>query len=137
MPMNIKNYPPNWKEISRRIRFERAKGKCEACLAPHGEIIFRNPARLEDWVMIIDGEYHLPSGKPLDDYGFEYSKSVKVILTVAHLDHDTRNNEDDNLMALCQLCHLRYDAQYHAQNAKRTRAKKYEERQPSLFREDK
>lgn len=37
----------------------------------------------------------------------------KVILTVAHLDHQPENCEDDNLMAMCQRCHLRYDAHHH------------------------
>lgn len=46
----------------------------------------------------------------------------KVVLTVAHLDHDTRNNRFSNLAALCQRCHLTYDADHHAANAKRTRA---------------
>ena len=36
----------------------------------------------------------------------------KVILTVAHLDHDINNNSFFNLMALCQRCHLRYDAKH-------------------------
>ena len=30
-------YPPDWNEISRRIRFERAGGKCEECGAVNGE----------------------------------------------------------------------------------------------------
>jgi len=38
-----------------------------------------------------------------------------VILTIAHLDHDTTHNGDDNLLALCQRCHLRYDRVQHAQ----------------------
>lgn len=50
-----------------------------------------------------------------------------VILTVAHLDHDTTNNERGNLRALCQRCHLTYDAQHHAANAKATRARKKRE----------
>ena len=48
----------------------------------------------------------------------------RVVLTVAHLDHDTRNNADDNLRALCQRCHLRYDAQHHIANAALTRQRK-------------
>lgn len=30
-PENKKRYPDNWKEISERIRFERADNKCEKC----------------------------------------------------------------------------------------------------------
>ena len=34
----------------------------------------------------------------------------KVILTVAHLDHDEANCDRANLKALCQKCHNTYDA---------------------------
>jgi len=44
-----------------------------------------------------------------------------VVLTVAHLDHDPQNCSDENLRALCQRCHLRYDADHHARNAALTR----------------
>jgi hypothetical protein len=137
MPIDYKNYPPNWKELSHRIRFERAKGKCEVCFAPHGVMIYRNPDKLENYVtMDSDGELYLPDGKILDGYGFEYTKAVRVVLTVAHLDHDVTNNDEDNLKALCQLCHLRYDAQYHAQNARVTRARNRRAGQMTLFSED-
>jgi hypothetical protein len=32
-----------------------------------------------------------------------------VVLTVAHLDHTPENCADDNLKAMCQRCHNRYD----------------------------
>ena len=51
----------------------------------------------------------------------------RVILTVAHLDHDPSNCSDDNLRALCQKCHLSYDAEHHAKNARRTRQAKLTE----------
>jgi hypothetical protein len=34
---------------------------------------------------------------------------VKVVLTVAHLNHDPADCRDENLRAGCQLHHLRYD----------------------------
>jgi 5-methylcytosine-specific restriction endonuclease McrA len=40
----------------------------------------------------------------------------KVILTVAHLDHNKKNNRLSNLKALCQRCHLRYDINHHVRN---------------------
>lgn len=92
MPIDYSKYPDNWKEISQRIRFDRAQGKCEFCGA-------------------VNYQPHPETGS-------------KVILTVAHLDHDTTNNDESNLAALCQRCHLRYDADYHATNAKRTRNSK-------------
>lgn len=39
----------------------------------------------------------------------------KVVLTVAHLDHDPRNNDYQNLRALCQKCHNTYDAKHRAE----------------------
>jgi len=45
----------------------------------------------------------------------------KVILTVAHLDHTPENCCDDNLRALCQRCHLRYDSRHHARTVRTTR----------------
>lgn len=36
-----------------------------------------------------------------------------VVLTVAHLDHTPENCADDNLEAMCQRCHLRYDRHHH------------------------
>ena len=47
-----------------------------------------------------------------------------VVLTVAHMDHDPQNCAPGNLRALCQACHLRYDARFHANNAAATRREK-------------
>lgn len=112
-------YPKNWPEISKRIRFERAQGLCEfvmangqRCDAPHDEVIFRDKKNLEQWRGVTSTD--LCEGD--DDY-----KAVKVILTVAHLNHKPEDCRDENLMAMCQLHHLRYDAAHHAGNSARTR----------------
>ena len=42
----------------------------------------------------------------------------RVVLTVAHLDHQPENCADDNLAALCQKCHNRYDAPHRRQGIK-------------------
>lgn len=49
-----------------------------------------------------------------------------VVLTVAHLDHTPEHCSPANLLALCQLHHLRYDAQHHAATASRTRVQQRE-----------
>ena len=58
----------------------------------------------------------------------------RVILTVAHLDHDPSNNKDSNLKAMCQRCHLRYDKDQHGFNASLTRDRK--KGQIRLFRNE-
>ena len=40
----------------------------------------------------------------------------RVVLTVAHLDHTPEHCSDDNLVALCQACHLGYDRERHEAN---------------------
>lgn len=51
-------------------------------------------------------------------------KSTRVVLTIAHLDHDKTNNDYDNLAALCQKCHLGIDLKHHMANARETNRKK-------------
>jgi 5-methylcytosine-specific restriction endonuclease McrA len=50
----------------------------------------------------------------------------RVVLTIAHLDHDITHNEDTNLAALCQRCHLAHDAHEHAMHTAATRRRNRE-----------
>lgn len=87
----------------------------------------------------------VPNGAPLPS-----GRKGKVILTVAHLGtpyanqpgskHDKHDVRRENLAALCQSCHLRYDLEDHIQHAKETRQRKKREQieasgQLSLFEE--
>lgn len=47
-------------------------------------------------------------------------KPIKIVLTIAHLDHIISNNEFSNLKALCQKCHLDYDKDHHKKNSRET-----------------
>ena len=51
----------------------------------------------------------------------EKLKIIKIVLTIAHLDHTPENCADDNLRAWCQRHHLAYDAEHHKVTAWRTR----------------
>ncbi len=107
MPIKKENknkYPKNWKEISNRIRFERAEGRCEC----NGEC-----------------GLHTTTGRCIERHGepAHYAKG-KIILTVAHLNHDESDCRDENLKAMCQRCHLRYDSERHKQNSAATRRNK-------------
>ena len=48
----------------------------------------------------------------------------KVVLTIAHMDHDEGHADPERCRALCQRCHLSWDAKHHAANAARTRRAK-------------
>lgn len=105
MPIDYKKYPPNWKQIRQRI-LERADNKCECCgLENHSKVISYRFNNTTFWVSI---EKWFNDQLKMISY-----KEVRVVLTVAHLDHDETNHNvtDDRLKAMCQLCHLRYDAE--------------------------
>lgn len=87
MPIDYKEYPPNWKTEIRPAVLARANNRCENC--------------------------------GIENYSLTKSGS-KVVLTIAHLDHDKHNHEVrlDRLKALCQRCHLKYDLRRHIENRK-------------------
>lgn len=135
MPIDYSKYPPNWKtEIRPRI-LERAENKCEWCGAPNGEWVVRDAVgrwhNIDEYVNDFSDKsrYYLDENYPGWDKQPDGLKPFKVVLTIAHLDHDEENQDvkDDRLAALCQPCHLIYDA---PEKAKRRRVKKYKN---SLF----
>lgn len=73
-------------------------------------IRFERAGGVCEWCGAVHGALHPVTGS-------------RVVLTMAHLDHDPGNCDDDNLVALCQRCHLSYDAELHAQHAAETRRK--------------
>lgn len=105
---------PEWRVIRARI-LERAGGKCEAC---------GKPDRVLVWVTRDGtGRWWMPVRKPLVEKGVELHLT-RCVLTVAHLNHDTYDNRDVNLAALCQYCHLKHDRRFHLASARRTRARR-------------
>lgn len=93
-PENKARYPNDWKRIADAIR-ERAGQRCEG-----------SPAY---------PDCRAPNREPHPTTG------SRVVLTVAHLDHTPENCDPPNLRAMCQRCHLTYDAQHHARTAYATR----------------
>ena len=113
MPIDYKKYPPNWKtEIVPRI-LDRADNHCECCGLKNHTIVYA-----VKYYMRHNGHYGFRTiwFRNHDDAGRECLgrpiEMKKVVLTIAHLDHDEENWDvaDDRLAAWCQICHLRYDA---------------------------
>jgi hypothetical protein len=48
----------------------------------------------------------------------------KVVLTIAHMDHDESHADPDRCRALCQRCHNKWDAPHRKVNARATRKAK-------------
>lgn len=95
-PEERARYPKDWPAISLGVR-EAAGWRCEG-----------SPAFPD--CKAVQGEPHPLTGS-------------KVVLTTAHLDHTPENCARENLKAMCQRCHLTYDAKHHARNAAATRRK--------------
>ncbi|MCB1918617.1 MAG: hypothetical protein KDJ28_01400 [Candidatus Competibacteraceae bacterium] len=124
-PENRKRYPDNWQEI-RAATLKRAGNACEQCGVPNSIVIARGIDDDAGTFMIADtgavhdadtGEYR---GRAK---GSEYCsrKMIRVVLTIAHLDHTPEHNAPENLRALCQRCHLAHDRDHHQQTAYKTR----------------
>ena len=95
-PENKARYPEDWDQVSRSVK-DRAGWQCE-CRGECGEV------------------HPLPCGR---GHGTTYARidgtHYKIILTVAHLNHPPEDCRPENLRVMCQGCHLRYDADHHAQ----------------------
>jgi hypothetical protein len=112
MPCDYKKYPPNWKELRAQV-LKRAQNRCEKCGVENYSVLKKGSGRKPcptDWDMIYSRIRHSHSNmtESLKYHGFK-----KIILTIAHLDHDEENHEVKigRLKALCQRCHLRYDVE--------------------------
>jgi hypothetical protein len=123
MPMQRSKYPKDWEAISKRIREEayqrsQCSGECgshvgKGCGAPNGAIVHRMRGDPAFW-----------ANGPFEIRGTDWLPAIRVVLTVAHLNHDPADCRPENLRAMCQRCHLRYDAALHARNARATREKR-------------
>lgn len=91
-PENRSRYPSNWKEIRQSI-LQRADNRCEFC-------------GVENHTMRLNPKT---------------GKEVKIILTIAHLSHIPEDCRPENLRALCQRCHNRYDANHRAETRRLTK----------------
>lgn len=133
MPIDYKDYHPDWKTVIRPAILTRSFGYCEFC-------------NIKNHIVVIRGEYFGREVYQNDDGDiFDANTSIRVgadylgtvgikpfltiVLTIAHLDHDVNNNDYSNLKALCQRCHNRYDRV----NRNANRQAKKDLKQPKLF----
>jgi len=126
MPIDYKKYPTDWKERRERI-LKRAKNKCEFCGILNGDFGYRDKdGKFYSYKIIADAldrgyDYFYNGLSHIDD---EEDKPIKIVLTIAHLDHDEENHnvKDERLAALCQKCHLGYDVEEKKRRRKNKKA---------------
>jgi len=112
MPIDYSKYPSDWKTRIRPEILIREGKRCKFCHIENGAYL---KAKCCAWPHF-SSEHNRCCGCG--------KRRPRVVLTIAHLDHDVTNNQYDNLAALCQKCHLTYDAKLHATNARKTRETK-------------
>lgn len=126
MTFRKERYPEDWKALRAKI-LERAHEACECtgqcghqhpggrCFAPNGNVIVRAkaPHKRHLWMLHPHGAVCMG-----EDCG-----AVKVVLTVAHLDHVEANNDPENLRAMCQFCHFALDREDNARRRSDGRAR--------------
>lgn len=119
MPIDYKKYPKNWKTEIRPSILIRAGGfahspKVAACCENCGLRNYDIGVRNEDGSFRLEhpANSHMEAKRLLNQFNLRgmNTKRIIIVLTVAHLDHDIKNNDLANLKALCQLCHNRHDA---------------------------
>lgn len=122
MPIDYSKYPPNWKsEIWPRI-LERDEHKCKFCGVENGAVVYKGIKKgfkyTENYLDFKNKKTNFLITGTID------KDRYRIVLTIAHLDHDEENQnvQDDRLAALCQKCHLRYDA---IEKSKRRQKKRY------------
>src|SRR5512147_1441263 len=86
-------YPAHWRELSRRVRFERAGGRCQGCGRPHGTTVRCLPDGR--WFDATQSTWRDGKGRVARWPDLEHmlrQRTTRVVLAAAHLDHDPRNN---------------------------------------------
>ena len=131
MPINYKNYPPNWKTEIRPAILKRALNCCEFCGVKNYAVGYRQSGVFVPTAgnathdAAGNGELSYKEARAIINHcnGMCDDNLIVIVLTIAHLDHNTCNNEYYNLRALCQQCHNRYDTEYRKTNRAFNRSK--------------
>lgn len=116
-PENRNLYPPRkeWLAIRAEV-LDREGNACAFCRVENGALGYRQE----------DGRFIDLAGLVVDSKNARRNGLIRIVLTVAHLDHNPQNNgapgARPNLAALCQRCHLRHDLKHHRDNSRKTRA---------------
>lgn len=129
-PENRHRYPADWHAIRERI-LARAGHRCEhpGCLARQYSIgIWHRPdGGAHQWAEQYEPPATYAEARTIaaeawwEVQHLGGDKLTIIVLTIAHLDHQPENCDEDNLRALCQRHHLAHDHAHHQANAAATR----------------
>lgn len=100
--MNYSDYSEDWRDIIRPSILKRDNYKCKHCGVQHKARAYRNTT----------GNYTI-----VDEFAEQWAKQngkkvITIFLNVAHLDHNKQNNDPQNLLSLCPVCHSKNDKEH-------------------------
>lgn len=121
-----------WRETRHRI-LNRAHGCCEQCGIPHHFRIIRAGGYW--WDVLAGGCWRRPDGTVGRPPKGLRRRIVAIVLTIAHLNNTPGDDRPNNLMALCQWCHLNLDRPLHLTNSRITRSIRKDRARPLLQEE--
>lgn len=133
-PENRDRYPDDWAQISKRIRGERAQWMCE-CRGQCGHDHTHDDTEIawQAWLTDLDVAETQAGRCPAVHNWPNPVTGSNVVLTTAHLNHTPEDCRDENLLALCQRCHLSYDRERHMTNRIRNRTRQLEDQMEPMF----
>ena len=116
-------YGKEWKTVTRPRILKRAGNKCEQCGKPNRKLVWV-------WKAAFDQYWTLSKARQLWHYcsiggtgnfqlfgkQWREARRIRVVLTIAHLNHTPGDDRDENLKALCQGCHLNFDKGHHRES---------------------
>ena len=116
-------YGREWRTVTRPRILARAANCCERCGVPNHSTAVRYrfywrllPLPFEE---LFNDRIRLQSVRwKINNIGqmtvsVLYCRVVRIVLTIAHLNHQAGDDRDENLLALCQWCHLSNDRHHH------------------------
>lgn len=126
-----------WQTVTRPRILARAGNKCEQCGKPNRRRVWVwKSTGSQYWTLMksrqlwhycdqagATGNFQLIGGAQ-----WRTARRIRVVLTIAHLNHVAGDDRDENLKALCQWCHLNHDKEHHRE----TRAARKDRGRPLL-----
>lgn len=82
---------------------------------PNWDDIAKKIKEKADWKCQVCGKQCRRPNEPFDTH--------RRTLTVAHLNHIPADCREENLKAMCAVCHLRYDAKHHVETRRKRKEK--------------
>jgi len=126
-----------WQTVTRPRILKRAGHKCEHCGKPNHRRVYvwSSSPGSQYWTLTKIRqvwrycEFNGAAGNfVLFGRQWRTARRIRVVLTIAHLNHTPGDDRDENLKAFCQWCHLNYDKEHHRE----TRAARKDRGRPLL-----